>query len=355
MASGNLFPGFEGGLQPFCRQCGRGLAGASQLECPQCGARFDPADPRTYRIGAGFVRWRYWLPGLLMASLFGFAALALCAVEGSWGYAVVVGIPLSIGGAIGYGTRVKVLVTVLLSLAALATILVGGYSLSLSGVLCSLLGSAILLGPLLMGCLFGFALRSLLKDTRFSQRRFLPVVLIFGACLSWLWLESRLSLEPTEESVQTVRTLNIDVDQAWANLAFYEDVPGPAPWLVRIGLPQPVGTVGRLAAVGDIKVCLYDKGRLVKKITRIEPARLLAFDVIEQKGIEDRSLRLTSGSFEFEAPTPGQTRVTLTTRYVPKLQARLFWRPFERALAHALHDHVIAGLERPPALSRNDR
>ena len=63
--------------------------------------------------------------------------------------------------------------------------------------------------------------------------------------------------------------------------------------------------------------------------------------MIEQVNIEDRSVELIDGSFEFEEIEPGRTRVTLTTRYKPLLQARPVWKPFEHAVVHVLHDHVL--------------
>ena len=100
-----------------------------------------------------------------------------------------------------------------------------------------------------------------------------------------------------------------------------------------------------IIGVGDTKTCVYNKGRLVKRITQYRPAEFLEFDVIEQHGIEDRSVRLISGSFRFENAGSGQTRVTLTTAYEPLLTARLAWRPFERQLARSLHEHVLTGIE----------
>ena len=70
-----------------------------------------------------------------------------------------------------------------------------------------------------------------------------------------------------------------------------------------------------------------------------------AQDVIEQEGIEDRSIQLVDGSFALRE-SEGGTVVTLTTRYRPLLQARVFWRPFEQRLTTVLHDHVLDAIER---------
>jgi hypothetical protein len=100
-----------------------------------------------------------------------------------------------------------------------------------------------------------------------------------------------------------------------------------------------------MRAVGDVVRCVYSEGQLRKRITVFEPGRRLAFDVIEQSGVEDRSAELRRGSFDFEALGDGRSRVTLTTVYRPLLTARTAWRPFEQQLAHVLHDHVLDGMQ----------
>lgn len=127
---------------------------------------------------------------------------------------------------------------------------------------------------------------------------------------------------------------------------FYEEVGAEPPRLAQIGIPYPLGTEGIVDEVDDTKRCLYEGGHLVKLITDFRPGERFAFDVIEQVGIEDRSVELIDGSFEFEEVAPGRTLVTLTTRYRPLLQARAAWRPFEYAVVHVLHDHVLDWMAR---------
>ena len=74
-------------------------------------------------------------------------------------------------------------------------------------------------------------------------------------------------------------------------------------------------------------MCVYDGGRLVKRATAVEPTHRLVFDVIDQVNIEDKSIRLINGCFEFEAVGEGQTGARLSTRYTPKLTPRWLWRP----------------------------
>ncbi len=113
---------------------------------------------------------------------------------------------------------------------------------------------------------------------------------------------------------------------------------------MRFALPHPLYTQGRMESVGDLKVCIYSKGRLVKRITQRVPNVILGFNIIEQTKIENRSVVLKSGSFEFIPITNDTTRVTLSTKYQPLLGPRWAWRWSERLGIHTLHEYVLNGM-----------
>ncbi len=137
------------------------------------------------------------------------------------------------------------------------------------------------------------------------------------------------------------------------SIIFYEEVKHRAPFLLRLALPRPVRSEGKKSAEGDVVRCVYEHGYLKKRITRVEPGRLLAFEVIEQKLHFERDVQLLAGSFEMEsvAASPDSeqgaaTAVLLTTRYCPRLHPRWLWKPMEREIVHALHEHVLEGMRR---------
>ena len=92
--------------------------------------------------------------------------------------------------------------------------------------------------------------------------------------------------------------LGMSRQQAWDLLMFYEEVDLEPPLFARIGLPHPLRTEGHIERVGDIKRCVYSSGYLRKRITRYEPGELVAFDVIEQVGVEDRSVVIAAEGVE---------------------------------------------------------
>ncbi len=147
----------------------------------------------------------------------------------------------------------------------------------------------------------------------------------------------------SSEGVATSLELFGSPEAVWRCLMFYEDVPHK-PWpLLRLLLPQPQKSEGDKLSVGSLIRCSYDRGTLVKRITRVEPMRFLGFEVVEQKlGIE-RHGSAVRGSYEF-VPAGDATRVVLTTVYRGHGRPRFLWRIVEHYLCHRLHRHILRGM-----------
>ncbi len=262
----------------------------------------------------------------------------------SFGLVLVLLVPFSIGFAVGYSGPVPPLLSGILAVVSLGAVLLLGVTLGVAGLLCAAVFLAIVMLPLVAGALLAVASRRFLekKARRARAARTLSVLLL--ANLGLLYAESLLPRTFDAETIETVQVLELPAREVWNRFLFYEDWGHERPFLLRVGLPRPLFTVGQVTAPGDKKKCVYDKGYLVKEVTSYIP-RELTFNVTEQVGIEDRSIRLLDGSFRLDPLGPGRTRATLATRYVPKLQARVFWRPWERRVARFLHQHILDGIE----------
>lgn len=327
-----------------CLSCGYVLFGLPTGRCPECGRFFDPDDPATYSTKPPFIRWKFWLPGFLLAAGGGTLLYILLILLAGWGIAVTIAAPFAIGAAIGYRCRVGTFVRVLLSIAAIICVILFLYTLSFVGIFCGLVLAAVALGPLLIGTATGAFLRAMLKGSQFDQRWYLPL-LILAVIVATLGLIERVLHRPYAiESIVTSIEIPAPVGKAWNAVMFYEEVHHRPPLLLRLGLPKPLYTHGNCQRVGDIKTCVYTKGHLTKRVTEYNLDRRLAFDVIEQEKIENHSVRLTDGSFDFTPIGENQTRIDLTTRYEPKLGPRWIWRPAERLAVHTMHHHVLEGM-----------
>jgi hypothetical protein len=126
---------------------------------------------------------------------------------------------------------------------------------------------------------------------------------------------------------------------------FYEQIPLPPPLHLRLLLPAPMRAEGRRSAVGDETKCVYDKGHLLKRVTRIDPWRHYGFDVVEQELVIGRGIRLTGGSYTLLELPDGSTRIGLETRYVSSVRLRML-RRVEAAVCHAFHRHILGAMRR---------
>jgi hypothetical protein len=290
-------------------------------------------------------RLKDYAVGATLSLIGGLALMAAADQWASYGWAFVVLIPFAVGLIFGYATDVDrglhVFAVIFLMLGLLGGVLVAG----LAGVVCGVIASVLALVPTAIGVGVGAWLRRSTRSRVSRASVTLSSLLVVLATGTLVYGESLLGAPAVEEEVATARILDMEPTAAWELLMFYEEVDVEPPLYARIGLPHPLRTEGEMRAVGDVVRCVYSKGQLRKRITVFEPGRRLAFDVIEQTGVEDRSAELRRGSFDFETLGDGRTRVTLTTVYRPLLAARPAWRPFEQRLAHVLHEHVLDGME----------
>ena len=335
---------------PRCRNCFYVLENLPEPRCPECGTPFDFNDPYSYTLKPPVVRWKFWLPGLLLAIGGGMALYACIVPFIGFGWASTLVVPASTGAIIGYCCRVRTFLLVVLSITAASTLFFGCVSVQFTGMLCGLMLAGLGLGPIAIGTLAGAVLRQWLKRSQFDQRWHLPLIAFLLLPLAVAVVERATWRPAALETVSTLVVVPAPVERAWGAIQFYEDVTLGPPPMFRLGMPRALSTTGQAAAVGDVRTCVYDKGRLSKRITEVEPERRFAFRVVEQ-GFERHAMTLVDGAFDF-APLvsdPRQTRVTLTTTYRPHLSPRWCWRPFEAYTVHTLHRHVARGIAQEAA------
>ncbi len=331
-----------------CRGCFYILENLPAGPCPECGRRFDPADPGSVTRKPPFVWWTYWTPPLLLAGVGGGIVWAALVLAVGYGWATTLVMPTMVGSVLGYavkGRGWRVFGVWLLGLAAVGVALGIVAGNGLAGGLCVFVLAGIAMVPVAFGVLLGVLLRAVLRSSRFSQRAYLSVALLLvpAAVAAVEGRHDRLAVM----SVSTVSVVDAPPGRTWDGIQFYEEVRRPVPWLLWLSPSlRPQYTRGRSERVGDLKVCVYQRGHLVKRITDVEPGRRLAFAVVDQQQIETDGVTLVDGSFELEAVDGGRrTRVTLTTRYVPKLAPRFAYAWAEAWTVHTLHGHVLAGMK----------
>lgn len=331
---------------PRCLDCGYVLSGLADVRrCPECGRAFDPKDPMTFSLRRPFFGWRYWSTGVLIAGGIGVAVMIVdVLLIGAGGMSVWVTAPLLTGFMCGYHVRAKVYSLVLLSLILLGMLLTGVMTAQIGGVFCVLILAAFALVPIYVGALLGHILRAAISARGYNMRKPLVLALAAAVGLGSAVIERLVRGEPQMRTVSTNMLIARPAGTCFESILFYEEVTHDPPWILKVGLARPIRTTGASGAVGDVKVCLYNKGRLVKRVTEVVPGRALVFDVIEQRIGYERDVRLIGGSFVLAPEGDERTRVTLSTTYRPLLGPRWVWAWGEDYAVHTLHGHVLEGM-----------
>ena len=327
-----------------CITCGYVLEGLPSRICPECGRVFDLDNFHSYSRRRPLIRWRLWMPSVLLALALGLVMFIVFTAIGGFGYGVTLGLPVAIGSVLGYRLRMHWSLLAVVGLTTCTMLVVGLMSFSLAGAYCGLILGIIAAVPILLGTFLGWGLREILKACDFSQSDWLPLLVL---CLGLIGLAlfDRYSLPKTiPTSSTTTRTIDAQPSDVWDALHFYEDVRHEPPLLLRLGLPKPLTTSGSMKKTGDIQSCIYDKGRLVKQITDVDDQKRIGFAVIDQHIGFERSIALRGGSFELTDLQDGRTELVLTTQYDAKLHPRFAWQWAERLAVQTLHEYVIEGI-----------
>ena len=152
--------------------------------------------------------------------------------------------------------------------------------------------------------------------------------------------------EALPTSVVTRMTFAASPTQVWQGLVFYEDIQEPPPLHLRLLLPVPIGTEGRISKVGGAVKCLYEGGYLLKRVTRIERGKLYEFQVAEQALSVGRGMRLSGGRYSLRELADGRTEVALETQYVSTRWPRWFWKPLEGLVCRSFHRCLLSSMRR---------
>jgi len=315
--------------------------------CSRCGLEYTLRDPSSYRSQPTFLRWKFWFPGLMLAIVSGVLSYGIVLSSGEMGWSLFFCVPISFGAIVGYATRAMIWIVIGLGLSAVAGVVMALVSFDITGFFCGATLGLIFVFPAMIGVTLGFILRVSMKLSQWDQRGYLPLLLLVLFPYASIAVEATFFPVPHElATVSTELTFHATAEEAWKSIQFYEQVDHEPPLYLRLMLPKPLRAEGKKAAVGDVTRCVYRRGHIAKRISQVEPGRLLAFDVIEQDIHFEHDVRLKDGNFRLEPDGDGKTRVILTTRYERWLRPSWLWQPIEEDVVHRLHGHVLEGMRR---------
>lgn len=208
------------------------------------------------------------------------------------------------------------------------------------------------------GAMANWALESRRRRERESRSTAHSLVLL---PLLWLGMavEPALLPEPELQPVSSSVVIAADADTVWDELLGFSQITAPRSWVFSLGIASPESAWLDGEGVGAVRHCVFTTGEFVEPVTRWDPGRELAFDVLEQPApmvetsiypdldpphLHDFFLS-ERGRFLIEPLGDGRVRLTGTTWYRQRMWPQFYWNGIADHLIHTIHERVLQHIQ----------
>ncbi len=152
--------------------------------------------------------------------------------------------------------------------------------------------------------------------------------------------------EPHVELVSTEIILPYSAIEVFDAIKSVDTLYGAKPFLMQLDLPVPFKCILEKEEVNALRVCYFEGGRIIEKVTAYEPGELLQMDVIDYELTGRVWLGFKEAIYTVDSLAPAKTKMTRTTTYTSKLYPRAYWRVFEKLGISQEHDYVFQNVQR---------
>lgn len=118
------------------------------------------------------------------------------------------------------------------------------------------------------------------------------------------------------------------------------------PFLMKLDLPIPQKCILEKEEVGALRICYFEGGRIIERVTEYNPGVSLKMDVIDYELTGRNWLGFKEAIYLFEAIGSDSCKMTRITTYTSELYPRIYWEPLERMGIEQEHQYVFNNLER---------
>jgi hypothetical protein len=176
------------------------------------------------------------------------------------------------------------------------------------------------------------------------SRRRGAVVLVLLLLSAWSAVETSGGSAPPQVVVDRVLVAASPAD-AWDALKSFDELHGPLPLLLGLGLPVPERCAIEEDAVGAKRVCYFGTGTIAQRVIAWDPPRRMRLAVVEVDLPGRRWFGFTEAAYDLEAK-PGGTLVTRSTTATSDLRPGWLWGPLVRLGVREEHRYLLAALAR---------
>lgn len=277
--------------------------------------------------------------------LFGFALLHYDAAE--YGWVIFFLLPFCAGLLTGFVSlhRLGWAGLALACLIFFLLLLIG----QLEGFICVLMSLPLIVPIILLGRWISILIaRSIKKE---SQRMSISLAPLFLFLLGWYTEQNSPEQPEAIEEVSTHISLPVSSLQAYHAIKSVDTLDAELPLLMKIDLPIPQKCILEEEVVGGLRTCYFEGGTITERITRLEPGKVLAMDVIDYQLTGRKWLGFKEAIYLFDSLGPNQCQVTRITTYSSRLYPRFYWQPLEEIGIQQEHEFVLANLKKDLTLN----
>lgn len=215
---------------------------------------------------------------------------------------------------------------------------------AVEGVVCLLLMLPIFGLAVGIGFLIGRPIRRAFL-ARYNKLRvqLIPLVLF----LSVVSVENQVS-EPEE----VIYEVSSEIILPYSPIEVYDAIKSvdtliaEKPFLMRLDLPVPQKCILEKEEVGALRICYFEGGRIIERITELEPGKILKMDVIDYELTGREWLGFKEAIYYFEPIGASSCKMTRISTYTTDLYPRPYWEPLERIGIEQEHEYVFRNLQR---------
>jgi hypothetical protein len=274
----------------------------------------------------------------------------------NYGWGLFVALPFTVGfmAAIIYGLRQPRKLGGCITVACLATTILGLALLALAveGMFCLIMVIPLALPLAIVGGVCGYIVQRR-PSMHADAPAFLAALLLFVPGVQWS--EHVLAAVSPVYTVRTAIDIQAPPEKVWRQVVAFSQIAPPKEWLFRAGIAYPMQATMIGSGVGAERHCVFSTGAFVEPIQIWDEPRQLKFSVTSNPApmeewtpyhhIEPPHLHgylVSEGGQFLLTPLPnGGTRLEGTTWYQHGLWPAAYWRLWSDAIIHRIHLRVL--------------
>ncbi|GAB5523690.1 MAG: hypothetical protein Roseis2KO_15620 [Roseivirga sp.] len=278
-----------------------------------------------------------------LTALYGVIGLLLLHFHwADYGWGLFVALPFCIGIAGGLTAKPEdALKGILNSLLVLFLVIL---VTAIEGIICLLLMLPIFGLAVAIGFMIGRPIRrAFLAKYDKVRVQLIPLALL----LSVVSVENQISApEEVVYEVSSEIILPYSPEEVYDAIKSVDTLIAEKPFLMKLDLPVPHKCILEKEEVGALRICYFEGGRIVERITELDRGRILKMDVIDYELTGRAWLGFKEAIYYFEPVGASSCKMTRITTYTTDLYPRTYWEPLERIGIEQEHQYVFRNLQR---------